>query len=147
MSFDPPAGTHGGGRPRRSSGPVSRWMARWMHKQHRRKGYKFMGMDVLFLTTIGRKTGERRETAVSWFADGRDAWIIVASATGSDTNPAWYYNIAAHPDQVWIELPQRRLRVTPEDSNVRGDKRRGSGSSRHSHATRNTRRRQTGFFP
>lgn len=113
MSFDPPAGTRGARVPR-SSGPVSKWMGRRMHNQHRRKGYKFMGMDVLFLTTIGRKTGERRETALSWFADGQDAWIIVASVGGGESNPAWYYNIAAHPDQVSIELPQRRLRVTPE---------------------------------
>ena len=113
MSFDSAAGTRGARVPR-SSGPVSKWMGRRMHSQHRRKGYKFMGMDVMFLTTIGRKTGEPRETALSWFADGQDAWIIVASVGGGESNPAWYYNIATHPDQVSIELPQRRLRVTPE---------------------------------
>ena len=113
MSFDPPAGTRGARVPR-SSGRVSKWMGRRMHNQHRRKGYKFMGMDVLFLTTIGRRTGEPRETALSWFADGQDAWIIVASVGGGESNPAWYYNIATHPDQVSIELPQRRVRVTPE---------------------------------
>jgi len=73
-----------------------------------------MGMDVLFLTTIGSRTGQRRETPVAWFSDGTDAWLIVASAAGSAHNPAWYHNLAAHPDQVWIELPQRKLRVTPE---------------------------------
>jgi deazaflavin-dependent oxidoreductase (nitroreductase family) len=85
-----------------------------MSNQHRRKGYTFMGMDVLFLTTVGRKTGERRETPVAWFPGGEDAWLVVASAAGSARNPHWYHNIAAHPDQVWIELPQRTLRVTPE---------------------------------
>ncbi|MEX2251100.1 MAG: nitroreductase/quinone reductase family protein [Acidimicrobiia bacterium] len=85
-----------------------------MYRRHRRKGYRFMGADVLFLTTIGRRTGERRETAVSWCPDGQDAWLIVASAAGKANNPDWYYNIA-DPDQVWIELPQRRLRVTPEE--------------------------------
>lgn len=98
----------------RSSGRVSRWVGRWMSKQHRRKGYKFMGMDVVFLTTIGRKTGERRETPLAWFPDGGSAWLIVASAGGSAHNPDWYHNLAAQPDQVWIELPQRKLRVTPE---------------------------------
>jgi deazaflavin-dependent oxidoreductase (nitroreductase family) len=73
-----------------------------------------MGMDLLFLTTVGRRTGERRETSVAWFPDGDDAWLIVASAAGSAHNPAWYHNIAAHPDQVWIELPDRKLQVTPE---------------------------------
>jgi deazaflavin-dependent oxidoreductase (nitroreductase family) len=114
MSFDSPAGTRGARAPR-SSGPISRWMGRWMSNQHRRKGYKFMGMDVLFLTTIGRKTGEHRETPVAWFPDGENGWLIVASLGGSAHNPDWYHNIAAHPDQVWIELPQRRgLRVTAE---------------------------------
>ncbi len=85
-----------------------------MSTQHRRKGYTFMGMDVLFLTTIGRRTDQRRETPVAWFPDGDNAWLIVASAGGSAHNPAWYHNIAAHPDQVWIELPRRRLQVLPE---------------------------------
>jgi deazaflavin-dependent oxidoreductase (nitroreductase family) len=32
---------------------------------------------------------------------------------GSAHNPDWYHNLAARPDQIWIELPQRKLRVTP----------------------------------
>ena len=71
-------------------------------------------MDVLFLTTIGSKTGQRRETPVAWFPDGDNARLIVASAAGAARNPAWYHNLAAHPDQVRIELPQRKVRVTPE---------------------------------
>ncbi len=113
MSFDTPAGTRGARVPG-SPGRVSRWVGRWMSTQHRRKGYTFMGMDVLFLTTIGRRTDQRRETPVAWFPDGDNAWLIVASAGGSAHNPAWYHNIAAHPDQVWIELPRRRLQVLPE---------------------------------
>lgn len=85
-----------------------------MSRRHRRKGYTFMGMDVLFLTTIGKKTGEQHQTPLAWFPDGDDAWLIVASAGGSARNPDWYRNIAEHPDQVWIELPQRSLRVTPQ---------------------------------
>jgi deazaflavin-dependent oxidoreductase (nitroreductase family) len=108
-----------------------------MSNQHRRKGYTFMGMDVLFLTTIGRRTGQRRQTPVAWFPDGEDAWLIVASAAGSAHNPAWYHNLAAHPDQVWIELSQRQLRVT----------RAGGGSSKRSLAMRNTRRRPIACFP
>jgi deazaflavin-dependent oxidoreductase (nitroreductase family) len=85
-----------------------------MSNQHRRKGYTFMGMNVLFLTTIGSKTGQRRVTPVAWFPDGDNAWLVVASAAGSANNPAWYHNLAAHPDQVWIELPQRQVQVTAE---------------------------------
>jgi deazaflavin-dependent oxidoreductase (nitroreductase family) len=85
-----------------------------MSNRIRRRGYRFLGMNILFLTTIGRRTGQRRETAVAWFPDGDDAWLIIASAAGSAHNPAWYHNIAAHPDQVWIELPDRTLQVTAE---------------------------------
>jgi deazaflavin-dependent oxidoreductase (nitroreductase family) len=84
-----------------------------MIKQHRRKGDKFMGMDVLYLTTIGARTGEGRMTPVAYFPDG-DAWLIVASLGGAARNPGWYHNIAAHPDQVWIDIGGDRLHVTPE---------------------------------
>jgi deazaflavin-dependent oxidoreductase (nitroreductase family) len=84
-----------------------------MIKQHRRKGDKFMGMDVLYLTTIGARTGESRMTPVAYFPDG-DAWLIVASLGGAARNPGWYHNMAAHPDQVWIDIGGDRLHVTPE---------------------------------
>ncbi len=86
-------------------------LARWMSNRHRRKGYRFLGMDVLFLTTIGRTSGRQRETPLAWFADGDDAWLIVASAGGSANNPDWYLNLAAHPEKAWIELADRRLPV------------------------------------
>jgi deazaflavin-dependent oxidoreductase (nitroreductase family) len=119
---------------------VSRWMERWMRNRHRRKGYTFMGMDVLFLTTIGRRTGQRRETPVVWFPDGEDAWPIVASAAGSAHNPDWYHNLAAHPDQVWIGLPGRNLRVMPDNCRARAGRPAGGGWRRRNRATRDTSR-------
>ena len=115
MSFDTRAGTRGT-RSRGSGGQVSRWVQQRMMRQHRRKGGKFMGMDVLFMTTVGAVSGERRVTPVAWFPDGPDAWLIVASAAGAAKNPQWYRNLAAHPDQVWIELPKEdvTLSVTAE---------------------------------
>ena len=38
----------------------------------------------------------------------------MASAAGAAGNPAWYHNIAAHPDQVTIELTGRTIPVTAE---------------------------------
>ena len=113
MSLDTPTGTRGARTPGASS-PIAKWVSRMMGRQHRRAGYKFQGMDILFLTTTGRKSGQPHEHPVAQFADGDDAWLIVASASGTAKNPAWYVNMAAHPDQVWIELPDRKLRVTPE---------------------------------
>lgn len=84
-----------------------------MIKQHRRSGNKFNGMDVLYLSTVGAKSGQRREVPVAYFPDD-DGWLIVASAGGSASNPAWYHNIAAHPDQVSVEVDGKRHRVVPE---------------------------------
>jgi len=95
-------------------GRFTRWIAHRMELRHRRKGFRFMGMDILFLSTTGRRSGQPRQTALAWFADGQDAWLIVASAGGADTNPAWYLNLTAHPDQVRIELADRKLQVIPE---------------------------------
>jgi len=112
MSFQKtPAGTRGGRTP--PSNALTRVMMRAMTSWHRRSGDKFQGMDLLYLTTVGAKSGQKRQSTVARFADGEDAWLVVASAGGSARHPAWYHNIAAHPDQVWIEFGGRQLRVTP----------------------------------
>lgn len=97
-----PPGTYGARQPP-TSNPVARLMARAMTWWHRRRGNKFLNMDLLYLTTIGARSGERRQTPVARIADG-DAWLIIASAAGAAAHPGWYHNIAAHPDQVWIEV-------------------------------------------
>jgi deazaflavin-dependent oxidoreductase (nitroreductase family) len=84
-----------------------------MMKQHR-KSWKFMGMDLLFLTTSGSKSSQQRTTPVAWFPNGDGTWLIVASAAGSAQNPAWYRNIAAHPDRLQIELGDMKIAVTAE---------------------------------
>jgi deazaflavin-dependent oxidoreductase (nitroreductase family) len=89
-------------------------MMKAMTSVHKRTGDKFQGMELLYLTTVGAKSGQKRQSTVTRFADGDDAWLVVASAGGAAHNPAWYHNIAAHPDQVWIEFGGRQLRVTPE---------------------------------
>ena len=68
----------------------------------RRKGGKVMGMDVLILHTVGRRSGLKRESPVTWFADGEDAWVIVASG-GGKVHPDWYVNLMAHPEQASVE--------------------------------------------
>ena len=108
-----PGGTRGG-RGAGNSNAVTRFITRMMTSWHRRSGDKFMGMNLLYLTTIGAKSGQKRQTPVSRFPDGDDAWLVVASAGGAAGHPAWYHNIAAHPDQVWIEFGGQQLPVTAE---------------------------------
>jgi deazaflavin-dependent oxidoreductase (nitroreductase family) len=112
MSFDTTAGTRGARQP---SGFAARWMNKVMANRLRRKrGGKFMGMNALVLTTIGRKSGLERSNPVGWFPGLDGSWLIVASAGGAARNPAWYYNIAAHPDQVQIEVEGRKVAVAAE---------------------------------
>jgi deazaflavin-dependent oxidoreductase (nitroreductase family) len=110
MSFDTTTGTRGGRQP---SGFVFRWGNKMMASRVRRKG-KFLDFNALVLTTVGRKSGVERTTPVGWFPGPDGSWLIVASAAGAVGNPAWYYNIAAHPDQVQIEVEGRKVAVTAE---------------------------------
>jgi deazaflavin-dependent oxidoreductase (nitroreductase family) len=110
MSFDTPAGTRGGRQPK---GLIARQMNNLMSRRVRRKP-TFMGMNALVLTTVGRKSGLSRTNPVVWFPGPDGSWLVVASASGAVGNPAWYYNIAAHPDQVQIEVEGRTVPVVAE---------------------------------
>lgn len=114
MSQNQQADSRGGGK---KPGALSRWFqqrmnARMIGKVRRNKA-TFMGMDVLILHTVGRRSGELRQSPVAWFPDGDNARLIVASGGGSQ-NPDWYVNLMAHPDRASIELPSSEpVPVTP----------------------------------
>ena len=111
MSFDTHAGSRGARQP---AGMAVRWVNKLAAGRIRRKGGKFMGFNALILTTIGRKSGAERANPVGWFPGPDGSWLIVASAAGAAGNPAWYYNIAAHPDKVQIEVEGRKVAVVAE---------------------------------
>ncbi|MEV6845784.1 nitroreductase/quinone reductase family protein [Actinoplanes sp. NPDC051411] len=69
---------------------------------------------LLVLTTIGRQSGQERQSPVRWFDDEAGGRLIVASAGGAAKNPSWYYNLKAHPDRVWIEIGKEKTAVTAE---------------------------------
>lgn len=113
MTQNRQTGKHNPGTP----GAFSRWVQRTMNARMNRKIRRgrgtFMGMDVLILNTVGRRSAQPRETPVAWFADGTDAWLIVASG-GGRRHPDWHANLMAHPDRASIELPGRgTVPVTP----------------------------------
>jgi deazaflavin-dependent oxidoreductase (nitroreductase family) len=111
MSFDTRNGTRGARQP---GGKLMLWLNRLMMKRIR-KGGRAMGFNALVLTTVGRKSGAERQTPVGWFPGDDDSFLIVASAAGAARNPAWYYNLAAHPDQAQVDLRGHKLAVTAEE--------------------------------
>lgn len=111
MAFDTPAGTRGARQPR--AGLMMRLANKTAVGRIRRKG-QMMGFNALILTTIGAKTGTERTNPVGWFPGPDGSRLIVASAGGAARNPAWYHNIAAHPDKVQIEVDGRTIPVTAE---------------------------------
>jgi deazaflavin-dependent oxidoreductase (nitroreductase family) len=106
----PPRGSRGSKPP--PSGPISRAMMGLIRQIHKLTGDKLSGQPLLYLHTVGAKSGEPRTSAVMAFADAEDAWLIVASRGGSAGHPSWLYNIAAHPDEIEVEIGGRKFPVT-----------------------------------
>jgi deazaflavin-dependent oxidoreductase (nitroreductase family) len=71
------------------------------------------GMPVILVTTRGARSGELRTTPVMSFPEGDSAWLVVASFGGSVKHPAWFINMARHPDDTWVEADGSRVKVTP----------------------------------
>jgi deazaflavin-dependent oxidoreductase (nitroreductase family) len=112
MSFDTQNGTRGARQPK---GPFMRVVNRLVAGRIARKGrMPGMGFNALILITVGRKSGQERKSPLGWFPGSDDSWLIVAAAAGAPKNPAWYYNLAANPDQVQIEIPGGKVAVTAE---------------------------------
>jgi deazaflavin-dependent oxidoreductase (nitroreductase family) len=76
---------------------------------HGRLGGQFEGAPVLLLHSIGARSGEERVNPMMYLADG-DRYLVFASAAGADRNPAWYWNLVAHPD-ARIEVGDEHLDV------------------------------------
>jgi deazaflavin-dependent oxidoreductase (nitroreductase family) len=95
-------------------GPVGRIFMTITRAVHRLTGSKMGGRPLLYLTTVGAKSGGRRTAVVMPFPEGDDAWLIVASKGGAAKHPSWFYNIAAHPDQIDVEVAGRKTAVTAQ---------------------------------
>ncbi len=60
---------------------------------------RFEGVDILILTSTGRKSGQTRWNPLAYSTDG-DRYIIVASKGGAPTSPDWYHNLVANGSAV-----------------------------------------------
>jgi deazaflavin-dependent oxidoreductase (nitroreductase family) len=112
MSFDSRKGTRGTRQP---NGRFFRWMNTLMARRLRRSSNgRMMGFNALILHTVGRRSGQPRMNPVGWWPGPDGSWLICASANAAVDNPAWYYNLAAHPDQVSIEVNGQAIDVIAE---------------------------------
>lgn len=65
------------------------------------------GLPTLLLTSVGRKSGEKRTVPLVFLQHGDDM-VIVGSLAGYDQHPAWYHNVSANPN-CWVQLDRRKM--------------------------------------
>ncbi|CAN5554746.1 nitroreductase family deazaflavin-dependent oxidoreductase [soil metagenome] len=103
----------------KQTGTLIKWMSRantWIFKKSGgRFGDKFLrGAPVGILTTIGRKTGEPRESPLLFLQEGKRI-ILVASQGGRANNPMWYLNLKANP-QVTFQTKTEVVTLTAREA-------------------------------
>lgn len=104
------------------------WQMKAMNAVHRgllavsfgKIGWNAAGMPVLELTTVGRKSGQKRSVMLTSPLQEGEAVVIVASRGGDDHHPAWYLNLVAQPEvEVRLEgraaVPMRARVASPEE--------------------------------
>lgn len=61
------------------------------------EGHDWQGTHALILTTTGRRSAEPKSTPLIYGQHGDD-YLVVASKGGAPEHPAWYLNLAEHPE-------------------------------------------------
>jgi deazaflavin-dependent oxidoreductase (nitroreductase family) len=106
-----PSGTRGGTMPR-MPGPLMQFFNDAIFFFFR--GRPFSGLQLLRLTSLGARSGQPRRSTLGYFGESDRSWVIIGSAAGAAKHPAWIYNVAKHPDQVWVEFGKQKIKVRPE---------------------------------
>lgn len=85
------------------------------------RGHRWSGVNTLLITTVGRRTGVPRRTALIYGRDG-DHYVVVASNGGKKQQPHWYLNLLETPAvtvQVADQVFQGRARPANEEERPR----------------------------
>jgi deazaflavin-dependent oxidoreductase (nitroreductase family) len=120
----PPPGSRGAKAPALFNRLFAPFMRMQVSRYRRSQGPeqpRMMDFPALLLTTVGAKSGQQRTVPLGGFPDGPDAWLVVASAGGGARHPAWFINMARHPDQIWVEVGKRKFQARGES--LRGERR------------------------
>ena len=78
-----------------------------LHASNGRLMNKLIGLDMLLLFSIGRKTGKTRQTPLLYI-ENEEGYLCAASYAGSPSHPNWYYNIIKKP-KVGLMIKKERL--------------------------------------
>lgn len=76
------------------------WVAKHIRTYVANDGRQRTGAkSMLLITTLGRRSGKWRRTALYYWRDG-ESYVVVASDGGTPHHPAWYLNLTAQPEVV-----------------------------------------------
>ncbi|MEV6630383.1 nitroreductase/quinone reductase family protein [Actinoplanes sp. NPDC051470] len=87
---------------------------RWLSRVSKGRVVALGMTPSLLLTCTGRKSGQPRRSPLQYVRDG-DAYVVVGSNWGRDTDPAWVHNLAANPDAT-VGLAGADLPVTATEA-------------------------------
>jgi deazaflavin-dependent oxidoreductase (nitroreductase family) len=102
--------------------PNIRWLLALITVVHRalyritggRIGRRAGKAHMLLLTTLGRRTGQRRVTPLLYVKDGARI-VVAASNAGDDRNPAWLLNLRKQP-AAEIQIGTQHIRVQAREA-------------------------------
>ena len=102
--------------------PNSRWLLALITVLHRalyrvsggRLGNRAGKAQMLLITTLGRRTGQRRVTPLLYVEDG-PRFVVLASNAGDDRNPAWLLNLRKQ-SAAEIQVGTRHFRVQAREA-------------------------------
>ena len=75
---------------------------------------RMAGLNLLLLTTTGRKTGKQHTTELGYFEQDGD-YVIIASNAGSDRHPQWFRNLKKNPN-VTIQIKDKQIHAIAKET-------------------------------
>jgi deazaflavin-dependent oxidoreductase (nitroreductase family) len=69
---------------------------------------------MLRLTTVGRKSGQRRQAMIGYYPDGQNLVTLAMNGWG-EAEPAWWLNLQAHPEAT-VETPDGPVSVRAREA-------------------------------
>ena len=93
---------------------IGKLQTRTYRRSGEQRASKRAGFPVVLLTTRGAKTGRTRTAPLGGFPDGESSWLVAATLGGAARHPAWFLNMARHPDDIWLEVGTERFKVRGE---------------------------------